>query len=152
MIVCGVLCIAAVAQKPEAKKVIANQLPRERVYNPEFRGKPEEQIELLEHRLSDAIRTKDAEVLNELLADKVLIFGMRGTKQQYAILLRQLDTKFTSIEKSEMRIQIDGDTAVATGVINVDISLENGGTSSQASFLNVWKRIDGAWRCIALVN
>ena len=139
-------------QEPQRKNVKIIRAPVERVFNPAFKGKMEAEIELFEHQLSDAIRTKNEAALSQLLSDTVLIAGLIGTKTQYIALLKTLDTKYHSFEKSEMRIQIYGDTAVATGTQKSDIDIENGSRMSQGIFFDTWKRIDGRWQCIALAN
>ena len=140
------------AQESKTKAVRVIRAPTERVFNPAFKGKPEAEIELVEHQLSDAIRTKDEVALGRLLAETVLIAGLIGTRDQYVALLKTLDTKYYSIEKSEMRIQMYGDSAVATGTLKSDIDIENGSKMSQGFFFNTWKRIDGRWQCVALAN
>ena len=145
------LSVIATAQEATEKKkfqVIRN--PVQRVFNPDFRGKPEQEIELLEHQLSDAVRMKDWSLIDKLLSDNVLVAGVIAEKASYLALLKQVDTKYVSIEKSEMRIRVYGDVAVVSGIQRADIDIENGARMSQTIFLNTWKKIDGMWRCIAM--
>ncbi len=148
----GVSAPAILSQTPEIKTVKVVRNPVERVFNPDFMGKPEAEIERLEHSLSDAVRSKDSEALDNLLSETVLIAGLIGTKSQFISLLKAQDTKYYAIEKSEMRIKLYGDTAVTTGIQKADIDIENGSKMSQTIFINTWKLIDGKWHCIAFAN
>jgi hypothetical protein len=138
------------SQETKAIKIIRQPVIRE--FNPAFKGKPEQEIESLEHQLADAIRLRDTVKLEALLADTVLVAGMIANKKQFIAYLKALDTKYYSIEKSDIRIQMYGDSAVATGIQKADIDTENGNRFSQTIFMNTWKRIDGNWRCIAFAN
>ena len=139
---------SAVSQEPKAIKIVRQPVTRE--INPAFKGKPEQDIESLEHQMADAVRLKDAIKLDSLLSDSVLFAALVGTKKQFIAYLMALDTKYYSIEKSGMRIQMYGDVAVVAGIQKADIDIEGGGRFSQTIFINTWKRIDGNWRCIAL--
>ncbi|GEM_PF-5134425 len=140
----------AFSQETKAIKVIRQPVVRE--FNVAFRGKPEQEIESLEHQLADAVRLKDAVKLDALLADGILVAGLIADKKLFIAYLKAVETKYYSIEKSEMRIQMYGDSAVATGIQKADIDIESGSRFSQTIFMNTWKRIDGVWRCIAFSN
>ena len=145
-------CESMVAQDAKPKTMRVIRMPVERIFNPAFKGKAESEIELIEHQLSDALRTTDAAALDKLLSDTVLIAGLIATKDQLIALLKKANTKYNSLEKSEMRIQLYGNTAVAAGTLKSDIDIENGSRMSQSTFFNTWKLITGRWQCIALAN
>ncbi len=138
------------SQEPKTIRVVRQPVVRE--FNPTFKGKPEQKIESLEHQLADAIRLKDAVKLDVLLSDTVLVAGLVADKKQFIAFLKATDTKYFSVEKGEMRIQIYGDTAIATGIQKADIDIEGGSRFSQTIFMNTWKLMDGNWRCIAFAN
>jgi ketosteroid isomerase-like protein len=144
------------SQKPletkASKTVEITRKPVVREFNPAFKNKPEAEIELAEHSLSDAFRTKDAVLLDQLLADTVLVSGLIASKTDFITLLTSVQTNYFSIEKSEMRITVYDDVAISTGIQKADIDLENGSRMSQTIFLNTWKKIDGRWQCIAMAN
>lgn len=153
MITVAALSIEGLGQEDSGTKKAGFRVirsPVQRAYNPEFRGKPEQEIESVEHQLSDALRMKDWPLLDKLLSADVLLAGVVAEKPVFIALLKQFDTKYASIEKSEMRIRIHGDVAVVTGIQRADIDIENGSRMSQTIFLNTWKRIDGLWRCVAM--
>ena len=138
---------SALAQETKAIKAVRQPVVRR--FNPAFKGKPEQEIESVEHQLADAVRLKDAVKLDTLLSDTVLVSGLIGNKKEFIGYLKAVDTKYYSIEKSEMRIQMYGNVAVVTGIQKADIDIEGGSRFSQTIFTNTWKRIDGNWRCIA---
>lgn len=144
------------SQKPletkASKTVEIIRKPVVREFSPAFKNKPEAEIELAEHSLSDAFRTKDAVLLDQLLADTVLVSGLIASKADFITLLTSVQTNYFSIEKSEMRITVYDDVAISTGIQKADIDLENGSRMSQTIFLNTWKKIDGRWQCIAMAN
>jgi len=151
-LVCIVFSIPCYAQTPQTKSLRITRNPVVRVFNPEFKGKPEEEIESLEHQLSDAIRTKDASLFQKLLSDNVIVAGVIADKNQFIALLKTVNTTYVSVERSEMRIKMFGDTAIATGIQKADIDIENGSRFSQTIFLDTWKKIDSKWQCVAFVN
>ena len=136
----------------ESKAIKIERQPVIRELNPAFKGRPEQEIESLEHQLADAIRLKDSVKLEALLSDAVLIAGMIADKKQFISFLKVVAPKYYSVEKSGVRIQMHGDSAVATGTQKADIEIEGGSRFSQTIFMNTWKRIDGNWRCIGLAN
>ena len=124
--------------------------PRQRVFNPESKGKPEEEIEELEHRLSDAWLKRDVASLNEIHSTDVLVNGLTGSKEAYIGFVLQSMGDYTAIEKSKMQIRFHGDTAVVTGQLVVDSKIPNGSNTSFKIFMNVWKKqSDGKWKVIA---
>lgn len=147
-----VIACASLTFSQEVKTVKIVRQPVMREFNAAFKGKPEQEIESLEHQLADAVRLTDGVKLEALLADGVLIAGLIADKKQFIAFLKAVDTKYFSIEKSEMRIQMNGDTAVATGIQKTDIDIDNGSRFSQSVFINTWKHIDGVWRCIAFAG
>jgi ketosteroid isomerase-like protein len=148
-----ILLVFPLLLSAQTKQMEIQLLKPVRVFNPDFRGKPEGQIESLEHKLSDAWVAGDAPTLNDLHADDVLIKDVIGDKTQYIALLTgpAMKNKFISIEKSEMRIRIHGDIAVVTGREDTQMKTPDGASTSTSPFMDVWKKMkDGKWRCIAV--
>jgi ketosteroid isomerase-like protein len=141
---------SALSQEGKTIKIVRQSVIRE--FNPAFKGKGEQEIEALEHQLADALRLKDASKLEVLLSDTVLVAGLIADKKQFIAYLKTTDTNYYSIEKGEMRVQMYGDAAVATGIQKANIDIEGGSRFSQTVFMNTWKRVDGTWRCIAFAN
>ena len=135
----------------QAKTMTVTFPPPERVLNPAFQGKPEQRFETLEHQLSDAQRLGDGSTLNLLLSNRVLILGTSWTKEQWVQLLVAGKGTFVNLEKSDMRIQIYGDTVIVTGIEKVDSRTANGGSSYQFGFIDTWISTEtGKWHCVAM--
>jgi ketosteroid isomerase-like protein len=111
----------------------------------------EKELENLEYKLSDALVSKDQAVFNKLIADDFTIAGSSITKKSYIDIVKVPQLNFNSVEKSEMRIRIYGETAVITGRNNTSRKIENGESSSVFNFMDVWvKSKDGDWQCVAM--
>lgn len=124
--------------------------PRERVFNPLLKGNPEQTFEELEHKLSDATRSGDQALLDELYGKRLLILGVPYTKEQWIELVVKGKGTFVSIEKSVTHVKIYGDTAITMGMQYVDSKTANGGRSYQHGFMNTWIRSkNGKWECVA---
>lgn len=146
-----IFCLCSVFGLGQTKTMTVTMLPVARTSNPAFQGKPEQRFETLEHQLSDAERLGDASTVNELLSDRLMILGVNWTRDQWIQLLVSGKGTLVNVEKSDMRIQIFGDTAIVTGTKKVDIKTSNGSRFSQFGFMNTWmKTTSGKWHCIAM--
>jgi ketosteroid isomerase-like protein len=104
----------------------------------------------LEHKLSDATRSGDQALLDELYGKRLLILGVPYTKEQWIELVVKGKGTFVSIEKSVIHVKIYGDTAITMGMQYVDSKTANGGQSYQHGFMNTWIRSkNGKWECVA---
>ncbi|MBS1795298.1 MAG: nuclear transport factor 2 family protein [Acidobacteria bacterium] len=111
----------------------------------------ERTLENLECELTNALVSRDAGVLNRLLAEDFSISGMNITKKSYASLITDPRVGFTSVEKSQIRIKIYGETAVITGRNKTDRNIENGVSTNIFNFMDVWvKNESGDWQCAAM--
>jgi hypothetical protein len=111
----------------------------------------EKELEDLEYKLSDALVSKNETLINELISDDFTIAGSTITKKSYIDIVRVPQLIFNSVEKSEMKFKIYGETAVITGRTNVSRKIENGESSSVFSFMDVWvKSKNGVWQCVAM--
>ncbi len=124
--------------------------PRERVFNPQLKGTPEQAFEQLEHKLSDATRLGDKVFLDELFGEQLMILGLPYSKAQWVGLVVSGKGTFVSTEKSVSHVKIYGDTAITMGMQYVDSKTANGGRSYQHGFMNTWIRSkNGKWECVA---
>lgn len=111
----------------------------------------EKELEDLEYKLSDALVSKNEIIIKELIADDFTIAGSTITKKSYIDIVKVPQLNFNSVEKSEMRIKIYGETAVISGRTNTSRKIENGESSSVFNFMDVWvKSKNGDWQCVAM--
>ena len=142
----------------ETKKVVIDTPKRERQFNPNFAGKPEQKLEQAEHKLSDAFSRYDIKSLNDLLADDLEIMGLTTpSAKKFIIDMATASEKFKNeyrviaVEKTDMRIQIIEGVGIVTGRIDIDYRTENGAGSATSNFMNIWsKDKNGVWRCISM--
>ena len=146
-----ILCLCPVFALGQTKTMTVTFPPVARVLNPAFQGKPEQRFETLEHQLSDAERLGDGSTLNQLLSDRLMILGTSWTREQWMQLLISGKGTFVNVEKSDMRIQIFGDTVIVTGTKKVDSKTANGSRTYQFGFMDTWMRTEsGKWQCVAM--
>jgi len=111
----------------------------------------EKELEDLEYKLSDSLVSKNESILNKLIADDFSIAGSTITKKSYVEIAKAPQLNFNSVEKSDMRIKIYGETAVITGRNTTSRKIENGESSSIFNFMDVWiKSENGDWQCVAM--
>ncbi|HSK71799.1 MAG TPA: nuclear transport factor 2 family protein [Pyrinomonadaceae bacterium] len=133
------------------KKVEVVVSPQKKVRVSQAKNPAEKELEDLEYKLSDALVSKDETVLKELIADDFTIAGSSITKKSYIEIAKTPQLNFNSVEKSEMRIRIYGETAVISGRTNTSRKIENGESSSVFNFMDVWvKSKSGGWQCVAM--
>ena len=84
-----------------------------------------------------ALVSKDETIIKELIADDFTIAGSTITKKSYIDIVKVPQLNFNSVEKSEMRIKIYGETAVISGRNTTSRKIENGESSSVFNFMDV---------------
>ncbi len=122
----------------QTKKVEVVVSSEKKVRVSQAKNPAEKELEDLEYKLSDALVSKDETVLKELIFDDFSIAGSSITKKSYIEIVKVPQLNFNSVEKSEMRIRIYGETAVVSGRNNTIRKIENGESSSVFNFMDVW--------------
>lgn len=152
------LSFTTVHAQTEKKSFTFISPKRERQFNPDFVGKPEQKLEEAEHKLSDAFASYDVKALTELISDDLEVMGVTsGNAKKFIVMLVSESQKFaneyrvTSVEKSDLRIRIVNDIGIVTGRLVIDYKKQNGGGMSTSTFMHVWSKDgSGKWRCIAM--
>ncbi len=140
------------------KTVVVTSPKRERQFNPNIVGKPEQKLEKAEHKLSDAFKDYDVTGISNLLDDGLEVMGLVSPNAKKSILDMTVNSekfkneyRVTSVEKSDLRIEIANHIGIVTGRIYIDYKKENGVGTSTANFMDVWKEDEkGEWKCIAM--
>ena len=99
-----------------------------------------------------AITTKDFAALEKLLADDLVYShstGVVDTKKSYIDSQKSGVQKYISVDHSDPKVQLYGNTAVLTS--GLKMHTETKGTEQTASFrlIRVWAKKDGHWQLIA---
>lgn len=111
------------------------------------------QIETLEVRLVEALKTSNVDELNILIADTALFTNHNGhlvTKQDDLETHRSGNLQIFSLETSAQLIQDHGDVAVVSVVKNISGSFSGHTYAGIHRYTRVWKKNEaGAWQVIA---
>lgn len=109
-----------------------------------------EEILRLESERCRALVQRDLQTLAALMDDALVHVHATGKvddKEQYLeMVARHID--FLSVERSDMRVRVLGDTAIASGRLEQAIVLRESGEERlmKAYTTQVWLRGEGGWR------
>ncbi|UUC52713.1 nuclear transport factor 2 family protein [Pseudomonas citronellolis] len=109
-----------------------------------------EEILRLESERCRALVQRDLQTLAALMDDALVHVHATGKvddKEQYLeMVARHID--FLSVERSDMRVRVLGDTAIASGRLEQAIVLRESGEERlmKAYATQVWLRGEGGWR------
>ncbi|WP_193212950.1 nuclear transport factor 2 family protein [Luteolibacter marinus] len=115
-----------------------------------------QELQALNDKLTDAYEREDVPLLRELLSDQHIhnnVFGSRLTKDAFLKDIESGVLSFTSYKTPEIEWFIDGNTAIATGLI--EALAERGGKAVPATkfrFTRVFRREAGEWKVLLFQN
>ena len=110
-----------------------------------------EVIAAREDDLLRAMRTRDADLLERLLHDDLLFVGPTGevaTKAMDLANYRSGGVHWRKVEVGERRINMMGDSAVVTVVVDLQGNYMGQAVDARCRYLRVWKQEGGSWRVI----
>jgi ketosteroid isomerase-like protein len=103
----------------------------------------------LERKTMDAIRARDAKALEGVLAEE-FVYRAPGAEQNRAEFLKAVASfpgRILSVEGTELRVNVYGETAVLTGVQHARVGDEKGAElTSTVAFTDIFVRRGGRWR------
>jgi ketosteroid isomerase-like protein len=103
----------------------------------------------LEQRRWDAMIAKDTATLAELFADEMSYThsnALVDTKASYLQAIEQRTFDYRSVERSDERTILIGDTALHTGRARIEVVAGGSPRQLDARFSVVWVRRDGRWQ------
>src|SRR5687767_6635633 len=112
-------------------------------------GRTVESILRLESATMDAIRAKDAKALERVLAADFVYRapGAELSRAEFLQNIASLPGRILSVEGSELRVNVYGDTAVLTGVQRSRVRTDDGVEhASTVAFTDVFVKQGGRWR------
>lgn len=95
---------------------------------------------------------QDRGALAAILADEFIYHQPTGKVQNKAGYIEQItggDVKINKAERYDIKINVYGDTATATGSTRVDVVLKGEPKLFDLRFLDVWVKRDGRWQIVA---
>jgi ketosteroid isomerase-like protein len=143
----GVLCLFslwfAIAQEGAAK----SEKPKK-----SGAASVEEQIKKLEQDWAQATIKEGAPAVDKYEADDIVTTDPGGRvtdKTQDKKDLSSGDLKFESMELSDMKVQVYGNTAVATGANTLKGSYKGQDISGKYRFTDTWVKRGGKWQVVS---
>jgi ketosteroid isomerase-like protein len=115
-------------------------------------GATEKDIAALEHKWTESQKTNNPDLIAPLLADKFVYTGSDGKVSDKAALQADAKaTKWTSIEYSDEKVRVFGDTAIATGEFKGKGTGASGKPiDDHTHYTDVWVKMpSGKWQCVA---
>ena len=115
-------------------------------------GATEKAIAALEHQWIQSQKTNNPDLIAPHLADKFVYTGADGKVSDKAALLGdEKATKWTSIEYTDEKIAVFGDTAIATGEFKGKGTGASGKPiDDHTHYTDVWVKMpSGKWQCVA---
>jgi ketosteroid isomerase-like protein len=116
--------------------------------NSNHQSEVEREIHKLTRLWDEAMVKWDITFLDSILADDYVISGL--AKPQYLGFIKSSEIKYTSFDREIVSVRVYADTALVLGQANVNgQSSPMGWFSSTFSFMDVWVKQQGRWRCVA---
>jgi ketosteroid isomerase-like protein len=111
----------------------------------------EDQIQKLERDWAQATIKSGAAAVDQYEADDIITTDPSGRvtdKAQDKTDLSSGDLKFQSMELSELRVRVYGDTAVAAGTNTLNGTYKGQDISSKYRFTDTWVKRKGKWQVV----
>ncbi|CAG4889841.1 nuclear transport factor 2 family protein [Paraburkholderia saeva] len=112
-----------------------------------------EAVRQLEDERYAAMLGKDIAVLDRLLDDKLVYMhstGVADTKSSYIEGLRTGVWDYRSIDRTEMRYQVDGDIVLVFGKLAISMITRGVHKAFESRALAVWVRKPDGWHLLAV--
>jgi ketosteroid isomerase-like protein len=112
----------------------------------------EDQIKKLEQDWAQATIKSGAAAVDQYEADDIITTDPGGRvtdKAQDNTDLSSGDLKFQSMELSDMRVRVYGDTAVAAGTNTLNGTYKGQDISGKYRFTDTWVKRNGKWQVVA---
>ncbi len=114
-------------------------------------SKAEQEVIKVTQEIVEAFGRTDTAVLDRLLADDFAVidsFG-GGSKAQLMDAWKSGRLKYTSAGDKDLKVRVNGDTAVTNGIFALKGQNPNGEFAINAWYTAVWVKQQGRWRLVA---
>ena len=114
-------------------------------------GTAEEAVIAGENQITKSQQTNNVELQAPLLADKYVSTDEDGTVivGKEANLADAKLTTFGSMELTDLKVTVFGDTAIATGTFADKGTYKDKSFNHRGRFTDTWVRLNGKWQCVA---
>lgn len=111
-----------------------------------------EDVDAAEEARYAVMIAQDRAALAAILADEFIYHQPSGRVQDKAGYIEQVtggDVRIKKAERYDIRINVYGTSATATGSTRVDVELKGEPKQFDLRFLDVWVKRDGRWQIVA---
>ena len=111
----------------------------------------EQMIIDLDRKRMTAMAEKDIATLNELIADDLVYTHSTARLDTKKSLIGNMESGtavYTTLEPSNVKAQVFGDTAILTGEAQIGVTSNGVPMSFAVRFTDVWVRRAGAWQMV----
>jgi ketosteroid isomerase-like protein len=115
-------------------------------------GSTEDEIRRVEIEWGDAFERRDMETLDRLMADDYILtdpLGSVRTKAESLAAIERNEVHFESTKSDNVKVRINGDTAVVTGRSTFRGRYKGWSMAGQYQYTDVLVCRDGTWRAIS---
>jgi ketosteroid isomerase-like protein len=109
-------------------------------------------IRQLEERRYKAMCEADIDTLSQLLDDSLVYThstASTDTKASYLAGIRAKKWQYRKIDRPVEDIRVNGDCAVITGQVRIEIAVDGKPKTLNSRFTNVWLKSGKGWRMVA---
>lgn len=112
----------------------------------------EQDILALEERRCAAMAANDVAALEKLFHDDLIYThssAVVDTRASYLETLKNGHTRYHSVQRSDEKVRVCGDTALVTGRAIIDVTVKGEKKHLDTRFLDVWTKTPQGWKFIA---
>jgi len=112
----------------------------------------EQDVLALEEKRCAAMTANDVATLEKLFHDDLIYThssAVVDTRASYLETLRNGHTRYHSVQRSEEKVRVCGDTALVTGRALIDVTVKGEKKHLDTRFLDVWTKTPQGWKFIA---
>ena len=112
----------------------------------------EQDILALEERRCAAMAANDVAALEKLFHDDLIYThssAVVDTRASYLDTLKNGHTRYHSVQRSDEKVRVCGDTALVTGRAIIDVTVKGEKKHLDTRFLDVWTKTPQGWKFIA---
>lgn len=114
-------------------------------------GTAEKAVTAAEHQWMTGQQTNNAELIAPLLADKIVETDHDGKvfTGKDAVLADAKSTVYSSMDYTDLKVTVFGDTAIAIGTYTAKGTAEGKPFDLRGRFTDTWVMANGKWQCVA---
>ena len=112
----------------------------------------EQEILALEEKRCAAMAANDVATLEKLFHDALIYThssAVVDTRASYLEALKSGHTRYHSVQRSDEKVRVCGDSALVTGRAIIDVTVKGEKKHLDTRFLDVWTKTPQGWKFIA---